>query len=1562
MAIAVAEKADPGASSPWENVSLYHMVVGASGLFGVAVTAFGRVEGPPPSSSLTGDVVITVDWSSLSTIDATSTGTVAEAVTDTLLNSGPSLGFGGLLPEIPFHLIGHSRGGSLVAEIAGDLGKQGIWVDQVTTLDPHPLGIDPGPAGIANIYNNVVFADNYYESTDLLSGTVNGADNTGPLSFPGGTESCHSEVHAYYHGTISRSVSTDSDGGAIVDSWYNSRATTGFDYSLIDGGSRPSDGLSSLAGTSYNAVRVPVSLTTFSPWSNIGSLSLTDLTSSAGLISNNDLLSINYRYQDIDGGGSINFFLDNDQNPYDGSTRWMGSRTNLPFTGPTPNSQSNTQLAIWSNTSLTTGFYYIYAQIVSPTGQARYAYLPQPIYITANSDEIVTKRWTGDVDSSWSNASNWTPGGVPNGGDRTTIQPNLTSSVDISSGVNTTDVQLLSGTMTWSGGDILDTNLTVAAGATLNITGTNSRLWLGGSLSNSGTVVWSSGTLNSGSNFSSDPGLVINNLAGGLFDAQGDGNYPLNYIYSNQPTFNNAGTFRRDNGSGVTYFGSIIFNNTGSVEVQSGRLQFGGTPFNNDGSLHVAGDGNVDLTNGGTSSGSFTADSGANVNLIGGNFTLNNGSSFAGAGFYGITGGVYIHGTVSGSNFQMASGQLGAGSNLTLIGTMTWSGGDILDTNLTVAAGATLNITGTNSRLWLGGSLSNSGTVVWSSGTLNSGSNFSSDPGLVINNLAGGLFDAQGDGNYPLNYIYSNQPTFNNAGTFRRDNGSGVTYFGSIIFNNTGSVEVQSGRLQFGGTPFNNDGSLHVAGDGNVDLTNGGTSSGSFTADSGANVNLIGGNFTLNNGSSFAGAGFYGITGGVYIHGTVSGSNFQMASGQLGAGSNLTLIGTMTWSGGDILDTNLTVAAGATLNITGTNSRLWLGGSLSNSGTVVWSSGTLNSGSNFSSDPGLVINNLAGGLFDAQGDGNYPLNYIYSNQPTFNNAGTFRRDNGSGVTYFGSIIFNNTGSVEVQSGRLQFGGTPFNNDGSLHVAGDGNVDLTNGGTSSGSFTADSGANVNLIGGNFTLNNGSSFAGAGFYGITGGVYIHGTVSGSNFQMASGQLGAGSNLTLIGTMTWSGGDILDTNLTVAAGATLNITGTNSRLWLGGSLSNSGTVVWSSGTLNSGSNFSSDPGLVINNLAGGLFDAQGDGNYPLNYIYSNQPTFNNAGTFRRDNGSGVTYFGSIIFNNTGSVEVQSGRLQFGGTPFNNDGSLHVAGDGNVDLTNGGTSSGSFTADSGSAVDLRGGTFTLNAGNGFGGPGLFTVNSGVSINGRMNIVGELMLNQASAPTIGLIDLHDNDLIVPNGNLADLAARIKLGENLAATPWSGTTGISSSSAVDSLHRFAVGLIQNKDLNGNPVYGATTAFGPFDGQSPSASDVLVKFTYYGDADLNGKIDAADYSHIDNGANSAGTLSGWVNGDFNYDGVINGADYTLIDNAANNQTAGVLSTEPAAVNAVVLSVASSAGLKSMDVKSQALAGTKFTPFSTTPISLVNLLQNDPRSRGIDSILQTSSGRSRAGTVL
>ncbi|MFW5767929.1 MAG: hypothetical protein ACOCXO_06130, partial [Bacteroidota bacterium] len=52
------------------------------------------------------------------------------------------------LSELPIHLIGHSRGAGMVFEIAGLLGIEGVEVEHLTALDPHPL-TSADPQGLA---------------------------------------------------------------------------------------------------------------------------------------------------------------------------------------------------------------------------------------------------------------------------------------------------------------------------------------------------------------------------------------------------------------------------------------------------------------------------------------------------------------------------------------------------------------------------------------------------------------------------------------------------------------------------------------------------------------------------------------------------------------------------------------------------------------------------------------------------------------------------------------------------------------------------------------------------------------------------------------------------------------------------------------------------------------------------------------------------------------------------------------------------------------------------------------------------------------------------------------------------------------------------------------------------------------------------------------------------------------------------------------------------------------------------------------------------------------------
>ncbi len=148
----------------------------------------------------------------------------------------------------------------------------------------------------------------------------------------------------------------------------------------------------------------------------------------------------------------------------------------------------------------------------------------------------------------------------------------------------------------------------------------------------------------------------------------------------------------------------------------------------------------------------------------------------------------------------------------------------------------------------------------------------------------------------------------------------------------------------------------------------------------------------------------------------------------------------------------------------------------------------------------------------------------------------------------------------------------------------------------------------------------------------------------------------------------------------------------------------------------------------------------------------------------------------------------------------------------------------------------------------------------------------------MGQFDLGDNDLILHNGSLATINSLLQSGYNAQNGYWNGEGIVSSAAAADPEGITALGAIQNLNGSGEAMYSA------FDGRSVVSSDVLVKYTYYGDANLDGIVNGDDYSLIDYGYIAG--LSGWANGDFTYQPAVNGSDYTLIDLAQEFQPATI----------------------------------------------------------------------------
>jgi uncharacterized delta-60 repeat protein len=202
--------------------------------------------------------------------------------------------------------------------------------------------------------------------------------------------------------------------------------------------------------------------------------------------------------------------------------------------------------------------------------------------------------------------------------------------------------------------------------------------------------------------------------------------------------------------------------------------------------------------------------------------------------------------------------------------------------------------------------------------------------------------------------------------------------------------------------------------------------------------------------------------------------------------------------------------------------------------------------------------------------------------------------------------------------------------------------------------------------------------------------------------------------------------------------------------------------------------------------------------------------------------------------------------------------------------------------------------------------------------VTGSLSLAGSSSR----VDLGGNDMIVHQGALGYIGGLTATG--YAGGTWSGVGLMSSAAAADPLHLHAIGVIGNTAGDGTSALNAT-----FDGQPAVASDVLVRYTLYGDVNLNGVVDVADYTRVDAGFLAG--LKGWANGDLNGDGVVDGSDYTLMDNAFNLQpaaaaaSAAVAAASPGASSSAVTPAASPAAATVADAATRPAARATAAPF-------------------------------------
>ncbi|MCY2954351.1 MAG: C39 family peptidase [Planctomycetota bacterium] len=154
-----------------------------------------------------------------------------------------------------------------------------------------------------------------------------------------------------------------------------------------------------------------------------------------------------------------------------------------------------------------------------------------------------------------------------------------------------------------------------------------------------------------------------------------------------------------------------------------------------------------------------------------------------------------------------------------------------------------------------------------------------------------------------------------------------------------------------------------------------------------------------------------------------------------------------------------------------------------------------------------------------------------------------------------------------------------------------------------------------------------------------------------------------------------------------------------------------------------------------------------------------------------------------------------------------------------------------------------------------------------------------------GTIDLFNNDMIVRKGDEVAIGKSIRSARNNGA--WDGA-GLTSTTARTTKY---TGLAAIFNDNGS----GSTVTPVFAGQAVGIKDVLVKYSWDGDANVDGIINADDYFLADSGYITQ--KGGYYNGDFNYDGIVNADDYFLIDSAYIGQSGPLSASKPEAVVSV-----------------------------------------------------------------
>jgi fibronectin-binding autotransporter adhesin len=938
--------------------------------------------------------------------------------------------------------------------------------------------------------------------------------------------------------------------------------------------------------------------------------------------------------------------------------------------------------------------------------------------------------------------------------------------------------------------------------------------------------------------------LTINDTGGGTNTLNWSTSYTLQSLEesigdSNESNVSGRGAVIQDGGTNAVtnnlYIGSYN-DDTGVYTLSGGEL----TITSSSGTENVGNGGNA----------TFIQSGGVNDISGGGSFYMaNNGGSSA----YSLSSTGTL--TVSGSEF------IGNGGNATFV----QSGG----INNMVAFGATEEYVG----------YSSSGTYIQTAG-LNDMANFAAS--LIIGYGAGvtGLYSLSGTGLLDN----ANLESINGSGTFIQS--GGTNSIAASIFEVDGLYSLSGGSLMViqGGQDnvdgrFIQNGGSHQVGDGSTTTnlsigTNGLYSlsgTGTLTVEEGqesvastAMFNQSGGTNTIsqaldltgtytlsNNGQLTAGETPTGpYNDGEYINGTFNqtgGANSIVSGQSLHLGQSGSK-GTYLLSAGSLfIDGDQLVGDGGTgvFSLSGTGSLSVLGQEYignGGAGTFIQSGGTnapgraLNSeyvgysssgtyiqsgGLNDMSDTAinLILGYNAGviGIYSLSGTGVL----INSNLESINASGTFIQSGGSNTIddsmfeVYGLYSLSGGSLMVIQGGGDSVVGTFIQSGGSHQVGDDeGDTNLSIGSGDGGIYSLSGTGTLTIVEGQESVGSTATFSQSGGTNtISEALDLNGTYTLSDGNLTAGEPPTGP---------FNDGEYIDGTFS-QSGGTNSIVSSQS-LYLADQSGSHGTYLLSAGTLS---------------VAGSM------------YVGGSSTAAEGIGSLSVSGSGSLTVDGTLqVWNSTGTqVTITGGTVTAGNT-------VNLA----TITQTGGTSS----------LGALSGTGSISVGNSSGALAAMTVTAlaqnSVTVNstGTLKMIGGASNNTINKLTIngsGKLDVTNGHFFIDYAGGTDPISTIRgyLAFGYARGAWNGPGIDSSIAALPANSHYGIGYADYAD--GIFIPGL------------SSGQIEVKYTLYGDANLDGVVNGSDFTIL---AGSLGkSVTAWDKGDFNYDGVVNATDFTLL---------------------------------------------------------------------------------------